>query len=198
MAIQKNDVIKSSEAISILNTNVGNKIKNSIQIHSDNIPSGLYSGTYKPGYKSAYRLEKSDFQSLNNFPLFKESDIKDSSGKISALKMYEALNTILKEWSKVHKALLQNMRYVTHDGGDRTESSKSYYYNSTVVVYLKKESTSIINQIDTSKIKIDDLLRASELSTLVNSIYEKWQALPTKTYKWYSCHSSCHGSGGWR
>lgn len=198
MAIQKNDIIKSSEAVSILNTNVGNKIKNSIEIHSGNIPSELYSGSYKPGYKDAYRLEQSDFQSLSNFPLFKEDDIKNSSGEISALKMYNALNTILKEWSKVHKASLQNMKYCTHDGGDRTESYKEYYYNATKIIYLKKESASIMNQVDTSKISVDNLLKASELSTVVNSIYEKWQAVKTVTYKWYSCHGSCHGSGGWR
>ena len=226
MTLSKNNVSKLSDVVSLINTNIRSKILEKVDWHKNSIPShtppaegeselggtfgnSSYSGTdYAKFFDTVSSIKPINFDTIEN-TINSSVSINSQTGAATGIahfgQIYSGIREMFIYWSKVRTC---NARFVKGQYSGKENPTYDEKYKVTTksgVAILASKHNGIINAISNKQSLLNTLMKAADLKTFVNSLYNIWDQLKdTYSVEWEhivchsNCHNNCHKSGGRR
>ena len=186
MAISANQLIVLNDVISAINTQIKNKIQNSIQWSGNNKPATFSSGTLTD-HNTGSRVTN-PFPELSTSTTLQNVSINTSSGIAVFSAVYNGIISAFNDWSRV-----RTCKYELWDKLSATNTTT--YIETTKIGIVNSGNTNIINDIQNKKNLAELIMQAKDFNDFVTLIYNAWnesQARNKVTWQYDLCHSSCH------
>ena len=193
MAIKSGNIIKASDIIDYINTNVVAKINSSIYWYKGRLPNGIDTNRFSPNI----------FSPDSTVPALK-TDINIDTGKIiNASNLSSSIEMLMMLWCEVRKANYTHYSWGRNNGGTPPKFVKE---QATNYCHFSYGEGNFMNRLpvlkDIGRNNKNKLITAAGFQQYVDALYNFWLSANTEDIVYTdschsNCHGSCHGSKGW-